>query len=476
VALVAVMSLARAYAAWNFPLTSDEAYYWVWSLHPALGYTDHPPMVAWLITLGSLFGHSYGAVRLPFIIAEAVTALAVGMATKIISGDTRAGAFAAIVVTLIPQTKLEFAECIPDGAYVLAWSLGLWAAAATARRPSPRAIAGLGAAFAACIYSREFGWALIAGVLAWAFAARRDLLRPVLAACAIAAVAYVPFLVWNASVGWETFAFMFVHRQSVATFSPAKLLDLGTLRFLVYGVLIVVLTWFVAVRRPPYLWLVVWTALPLPLVFFVLSFAMQTESYWILGPAASLSIACGVRLAQASLPWRVVTFGVLGLTTAYATAAAIFLALPEPAQAAAFAAQPSLRAQFSSGMYVFRPLADDLRADAAAGIAIYTDRYTTSSQLLWYGVPSIIVTPTAQLTEWSRWYQPATVPQRADIVLINTPWGDFPGLEQSLHAAYVHVGVPQKHDYYYAGRIEGTFYITRIEGPRPAPAAALPGT
>src|ERR1700722_9281182 len=120
--LIGSMSLIRLYAAFNFPLTTDEAYYWTWSLHPSIGYTDHPPMVAWLIALGSLFGHSYGAVRLPFIIAEALAALAAGMAAKILTGSSRAGAYAAIVFALIPQTKLEFAECIPDGAYITSWA------------------------------------------------------------------------------------------------------------------------------------------------------------------------------------------------------------------------------------------------------------------------------------------------------------------------------------------------------------------
>ena len=357
----ASVSLLRVYAAANFPLTTDEAYYWSWSLHPSFGYTDHPPMVAWLITLGSLFGHSYGAVRLPFVIAEAVAAVAVGMAAELLSGDTRAGAFTAIVFTLIPQTKLEFAECIPDGAYVLSWSLALWAAAALARRASPAATIALGAALAATVYSRTFGWALVFGIAAWAVFARRDLVRPVAVACAIAAIAYVPFLMWNASVGWETFAFEFVHRQSVTTFSFAKLFDLGTMRFLLYGGLIVILTWLVALRRESRLPLVAWTALPLPLILFVMSFAMRTESYWIIGPAASLAIGCGVVLARAGAVFRGVAFGVLGLATAYAVGAAVFLALPEGVQAAAFRAHPSLRAQFSSGVYAFRPLADDVR-------------------------------------------------------------------------------------------------------------------
>lgn len=34
------------------PLTEDEAYYWVWSQNIDWGYFDHPPMVAWWISLG----------------------------------------------------------------------------------------------------------------------------------------------------------------------------------------------------------------------------------------------------------------------------------------------------------------------------------------------------------------------------------------------------------------------------------------
>jgi 4-amino-4-deoxy-L-arabinose transferase-like glycosyltransferase len=473
--LVGIVSVLRAYAAFNFPLTADETYYWSWSLHPSFGYTDHPPMVAWLITAGTWFGHSFGAVRLPFIIAGAVSALAIGMAASIIAGNARAGAFAAIVFTLIPQTKLEFAESIPDGAYVLSWALALWAAAALARRVSPQATIGLGCALAATVYSRTFGWALVAGVLAWALTARRDLLRPVALACAMSLIAYIPFLVWNASVGWETFAFEFYHRNPLNTVSVAFLVTLDTIRFLVFGGLLVALTLALTLRRPPYIPLIAWTALPLPIALMLFSFLMKTEAYWILGPAVSLSVACGIRLADANIWWPRLTFAVLGIATAYATASAVFLALPEAAQAAAIAAQPSVGAQFSSGVYAYRPLADDLRADAAAGVTIYTDRYETSSELLWYGVPSDIVVATGQLTQWMRWYRPAVVPQHADLVAFRTPFGGVSDLESNVRAAYAHVGTPKRLEYRYAGRTEGTFYVTRLDGPRPTARGTLRG-
>ena len=455
-------------------MTLDEAYYWTWSLHPSFGYTDHPPMVAWLITLGALFGHTYGAVRLPFIIAEALAAIAAGMAAKILTGDSRAGAYAAIVFVLIPQTKLEFAECIPDGAYITSWALALWAAAALGRRTSARATIALGAALAACVYSRTFGWALVFGIAAWALAARRDLLRPVGIACAIAVVAYIPFLVWNASVGWETFAFEFVHRQAM-TFGLAMLLNVVTLRTLLFGLLIVALTWFVALRRAPALPLVVWTALPLPVMLFAVSFTTQTETYWILGPAASLAVGCGAVLARTSISYRNIALTILGIGAAVATAPAIFLALPETAQAAAFKAEPSSRRQFASGMYAFRPLAGDLRADTARGVTIYTDRYETSSELLWYGIPSYIVVQRGQLAQWMRWYRPAAVPQHAELVLPATNTGAPFALPPYVYAAYARVGRSRRLDYRFAGEPEATFYVTPLDDALPASRRVLPG-
>jgi hypothetical protein len=315
----------------------------------------------------------------------------------------------------------------------------------------------------------------VAGAFAWALTARRDLLRPVSLACAIAIVAYVPFLVWNASVGWETFAFEFVHRQSMNAFSIAKLVNLDTVRFLFFGGIIVLLTWLLALRRSPRLSLVAWTALPLPVALFLFSFAMKTESYWILGPAASLSVACGIRLAEARAVWPRAAFGVLGVATLYAIVSAVFLALPESAQAAAFRAEPSFREQFSSGVRAYAPLAGDLRADAASGVAVFTDRYETSAELLWYGVPSDIVVSSAQLPQWMRWYRPADVPQRADLVTFRAPFGDGGALEQNVRAAYAHVGTPAMHDYHYAGRSEGVFYVTRLDDPRPDARRVLPG-
>ena len=51
IALAAIVLRALAFSGTE--LYSDEAYYWLWSLRPAAGYFDHPPLVAWLVAAGS---------------------------------------------------------------------------------------------------------------------------------------------------------------------------------------------------------------------------------------------------------------------------------------------------------------------------------------------------------------------------------------------------------------------------------------
>ncbi|MFN8994534.1 MAG: hypothetical protein ACK5X3_12855, partial [Pseudomonadota bacterium] len=50
--LVVLLTVFRLWSAANAGLVEDEAYYRLWGLFPAIGYYDHPPMVAWWIFLG----------------------------------------------------------------------------------------------------------------------------------------------------------------------------------------------------------------------------------------------------------------------------------------------------------------------------------------------------------------------------------------------------------------------------------------
>lgn len=74
--LVWVLTLiVKLFLSAVIPLSSDEAYYWVWSERPQLSYFDHPPFVAWLFSLGHVFESLGHAVRWPAVILGHCTLL-----------------------------------------------------------------------------------------------------------------------------------------------------------------------------------------------------------------------------------------------------------------------------------------------------------------------------------------------------------------------------------------------------------------
>ena len=63
------------FAIFFLELCDDEAYYWSWSLRPALSYFDHPPLQAWITWLTTyIFGKTNFAVRLPAFLSILATA------------------------------------------------------------------------------------------------------------------------------------------------------------------------------------------------------------------------------------------------------------------------------------------------------------------------------------------------------------------------------------------------------------------
>jgi 4-amino-4-deoxy-L-arabinose transferase-like glycosyltransferase len=67
------MLLINAFFNTKFQLHYDESYYWAWGQNLSLSYFDHPPMIAYLIRLASIFGHSEFWVRFPGLISATIT-------------------------------------------------------------------------------------------------------------------------------------------------------------------------------------------------------------------------------------------------------------------------------------------------------------------------------------------------------------------------------------------------------------------
>ena len=87
VGVVVVAGVVRLVLAAVVPLVPDEAYYWEWSRHLALGYFDHPAAIAWLIAAAS---HGFCKIPAALIMLAARRSSFIGCAEKISSGGNAA--------------------------------------------------------------------------------------------------------------------------------------------------------------------------------------------------------------------------------------------------------------------------------------------------------------------------------------------------------------------------------------------------
>jgi 4-amino-4-deoxy-L-arabinose transferase-like glycosyltransferase len=427
-----LVTLFRLAVAARVPLTEDEAYYWTWSLHPGFGYLDHPPMVAWLIGATSFLGHTPLAIRLLFVLCEGAAALVAGAAATALSRDRRAGAAACIAFLLIPQIRFVIGEALPDPPFLFFWALALYASALLARKSQgdPDSVEGresvstviLGVALGGALLSRFFGWAIFGGIFLWSLAPGRRALwrRGLWIAFAIALFMYVPFLLWDAAHGWQNLRFTLGGRTYAG--DPA-----ATLRFLVFAAAFTAVAYVTTIRaRLP---LLAWTALPFPLALAVLSLHEKVETYWLLGPLASLCVAAGIALAQPRP-----AFWIRALRWPYVAAAAFVAALgvltmrPQWARLAGYA-----------GVYAYAPLAAQVERDARRLHAgVLAERYEVQSELRYHGIPTMLVGNDLQVRQWRHWHPNAAAPERALLVLPVTS-GDAE-ITRLLRRAYANVG------------------------------------
>ncbi len=223
--LVTALTVLRLLAAAGSGLVPDESYYWLWAQHPAAGYYDHPPMVAWWI-MASLPWSSLG-VRLPFILSFLVLCGLMYDAARVMF-STEVAKRTVIWLNACLLLSIGGVIATPDPPSVLMWAGGLWALARLQASDNARwwlifgLFAGLG--FEAK-YTNLF---LGLGVVVWFILdkpARRWLKSPFLyAGAVVAAVMMAPNLLWNASHHWLSIAKQF-GRLEAGTFTVKYLIE-----------------------------------------------------------------------------------------------------------------------------------------------------------------------------------------------------------------------------------------------------------
>ena len=125
--IVAAILAARVAVAANLHLTEDEAYYRLWSMAPAFGYYDHPPMIAWWIAAGrALVGDSPLGVRLLPSLASAATSMLVFDMARLAGADRATAERAGLWFNATLLVACGGFLAVPDAPAALFWALTLW--------------------------------------------------------------------------------------------------------------------------------------------------------------------------------------------------------------------------------------------------------------------------------------------------------------------------------------------------------------
>lgn len=443
--VVAVVTLLRAIAAARLPLTGDEAYYWEWSRHLALGYTDHPPLVAYAIALFAWLGRTPFAVRIPFVLCGLVAAVAAGGAASRIARDRRAGAITAVAVALTPMLFIAFGIATPDGPYLAFWAVTLYLAVRAFENRSPHWFALLGIALAATFLSRIFGIVLLAGILAFSAAAERRWAwrGGMWLTTALFALCIAPFLLWNAENGWSSFVFALLERHALHV-QVTRPLVLHLTNALAYSPGLYAAAVLLAFRcKQP---LIAWTALPLSLGLTVLAVREPVEVYWFFGPFLSLCVLMGVTFVRLGSPSKR-RWAVAAAAPAALLSAVIFAGVFAPG-AVYGGVRHFVRLSDNGPFEAFSyPLlaANTRKLVHGPEEIVMTDGYGFSALLDFYAdVMPVVIGYDAQGSEARRWYRGAPLPRRA-LFLDKVPLQNRPDFQAQLLLACrnVHPGPTQ---------------------------------
>ncbi|HTL11097.1 MAG TPA: glycosyltransferase family 39 protein [Bdellovibrionota bacterium] len=277
-------------------LSDDEAYYWVLSRHPALGYAYHPPAVAWLIglsqkILGPVFGQAHPVVvRFP---AAACAAAVLWIAAEWLrsAGARREYAWAAgALVFALPGFGAMAWMTVPDLPLLLGWMLAFWGTWRVVSEDRPGAWAvGLGVCLAGLSKYSGVLVALSSAYCLWAWepwSKAGENRRRALGALILGGVlALAPVLEWNARHHWVSILYQIHDRHAGASWSFVRWGRFVLSQLIVAGPAVLVYFWILGRRvvtrkeRGVSRYAVIWAAPPAA-VYLLQPFWADFKAHW----------------------------------------------------------------------------------------------------------------------------------------------------------------------------------------------------
>nr|WP_034287035.1 glycosyltransferase family 39 protein [Amycolatopsis benzoatilytica] len=396
VALLAAGTAAVLLAtAGRFGYFGDELYFLAAGKHLAWGYADQPPVLPWLAWLANTIAPgSLVVFRVPAILATAAGVVVTGLIAREMGGGRKAQTRAAAAYAICGQFVGSGHYLATSTVDPLLWTIVLWLLVRWIRTRDDNLLLWLGVATAVGLNVKFLigGFWAVTAVTALVFGPRELLRRPKLwAGAAIAALACVPTLIWQASNGWPQLGMGEAVSREVndaggrAIFVPALLAGAG-LVIGALGVLYGLAVLLGSARLRPYRFLG-WAALGV----FALFFVGNGRFYYAAGTFSVLWAAAAVHLQdrRPAVWWRwVPTWPVFALSAIYSLPYALPIwpeqwlvehpEVPRPAYALEEVGWPDLTASVAAQ---YRALPPDQRTHTA----LVTGGYWQAGALGRYG-------------------------------------------------------------------------------------------
>jgi len=209
-----------------FPVFADEAYYYIWSIHPQLSYFDHPAMVSWIIGVFHIIfppGHAI-SLRIGFVLLSFLTSL---IWLKILNKQNispNLQFYFFLLLFLNPLTGLGSVAATPDAPLVFFWSLSYLFFLQVLEQRSLLSYSLLGASLGLGFCSKYHIVLFVLSGLIYLLAGKKfSSLRwqGVALTVLMGGLFSLPVIIWNAQNDWQSFRFQIDHGFGEDEFSWA---------------------------------------------------------------------------------------------------------------------------------------------------------------------------------------------------------------------------------------------------------------
>ena len=286
---------------------SDETYYWLWSKKLALSYFDHPPMVAYMIKMTTLFSDEPMFVRLSAALMVSATAYILYLLAKKIFDEKAAIAtfyiFLSSILIVVGSTLIT-----PDIPLMFFWTLTLYAAYVYIEEDKKSYALLTGVAAGAMLLSKYTGILPLFTLLVYVLIYKRTLFKDkyLYFALLLAILVFSPVLIWNYQHDFISFTFQLHHGVETAekVFQGKKFFEFVGLQFaLFHPFYLLPLLYFIIRDKRRFERKKVYLLLPF---LFVLFFFIYNAAYkpanaqWAAGAYLSAAVLLGYYISKYS--------------------------------------------------------------------------------------------------------------------------------------------------------------------------------